>query len=83
MTQKQFIPYEIGDKVEIYREGSNFAVNGGYAEFVPVQGVVTKVGPDNRFFVVSTRYQDYALDARGQFDNIFGLHYSRKIGQPG
>lgn len=79
MTKKQFVPYENGDQVEIYRNVSNLSVNGGYAEFAPVRGVVTRVGPDNRFFIVETRYQTYKLDERGQFDNICGLHRSRKI----
>ena len=78
MKQQQFTPYQVGDRVELYRNTSNFAVNGGYAEFKPVRGTITTVGPDNRYFILSTAYQNYMLDAAGQYDNVCGLHYSRK-----
>ena len=80
MTNNQFVPYQVGDKVEIFRNVNNVAVNGGYAGFQPVQGVVTAVGPNNTHFVVSASYgREYVLDANSRFDNAMGLHHSRKV----
>lgn len=78
MTGK--VQYEVGDKIEIYRNHSNVYVNGGYMEMDPFQAIIVKVGPDYSYFIAEASYKrKLRVERTGRIETPLSTYYTRRV----